>query len=81
MKMNLQMKEIKRCNMIIKYEIKDDITFFSKTPCPHNCKPVPVRFNNETRNVMVGSVICQNHCKYFVECNPKEHYIICRKEI
>lgn len=67
--------------MIIKYEIKENMSMFSKTPCPHKCNPIPVSFNKVEKDVMVGSVICQNHCKYFVEHNGAEKYIICGKEL
>lgn len=64
--------------MIIKYEMKNNV--FLSTPCPHNYNPVNVSFNKENQKVMVASVICQQHCQYFIEHNSKEQYVICRKD-
>ena len=64
--------------MIIKYEMKNNM--FLKTPCPYRYDPVKITFNRERQDIMVGSIICQQHCEYFVDHNHYEKYIICSKE-
>lgn len=67
--------------MIIKYEMKDIL--FINTPCPHMYNPIDkvICSNDNSKKIAkVASISCQCHCKYFVEHNSIEKYIICNKD-